>query len=57
MCYPVRCQTCGKTDWDGCGKHVEDVMSAVPPSQRCTCPKAKPKPVPMPFGPRASRQR
>jgi len=37
MCYPVACPTCGKTTWDGCGMHAEDVMSSVEPSQRCTC--------------------
>ena len=37
MCYPVRCPDCGKTGWDGCGQHVDEVMRSVPVSQRCTC--------------------
>ncbi|WP_101949622.1 hypothetical protein [Mycobacterium sp. 3519A] len=37
MCYPVQCPVCGKTGWNGCGQHVDSVMSAVPPQQRCTC--------------------
>jgi hypothetical protein len=37
MCYPVRCNRCGNVTWDGCGMHAEDVMSAVPKEQRCTC--------------------
>ncbi len=37
MCYPVTCRTCGKTGWDGCGQHVDEVMTNVPASQRCTC--------------------
>jgi len=37
MCKPIRCETCGKTTWTGCGEHVEEVMSAVEASDRCTC--------------------
>lgn len=37
MCYPVRCSACGKTTWDGCGQHVDDVMRSVPAGQWCTC--------------------
>jgi hypothetical protein len=37
MCYPVRCVHCGKTTWAGCGRHANNVMKAVPVSQRCTC--------------------
>ncbi|SFJ75939.1 hypothetical protein SAMN05216467_0830 [Cellulomonas sp. KH9] len=39
MCYPVRCATCQKTTWDGCGQHAEDVMAEVPRDQQCTCPR------------------
>lgn len=35
MCSPVRCQTCGKTTWAGCGQHVDQVMRNVPKDQRC----------------------
>lgn len=37
MCYPVTCRACGKTGWDGCGQHVDEVMTNVSASQRCTC--------------------
>ena len=37
MCYPVQCPACGKTGWGGCGQHIDNVMSSVPASQRCTC--------------------
>lgn len=37
MCYPVSCSTCGKTGWDGCGKHVDDVMRTVAVADRCNC--------------------
>ncbi len=37
MCYPVRCATCGKTGWGGCGEHVDSVMAGIPKDQRCTC--------------------
>ena len=35
MCHAVRCRTCGKTTWAGCGRHVDQVMRRVPASQRC----------------------
>ena len=37
MCSPARCARCGKTSWTGCGRHAEQVLAAVPPSNRCTC--------------------
>jgi hypothetical protein len=37
MCYPVSCRACGKTGWDGCGQHVDEVMKTVPASERCIC--------------------
>ena len=37
MCFPATCQRCGKTTWDGCGMHVDDVMSTVPKDQQCVC--------------------
>ncbi|SEB78443.1 hypothetical protein SAMN04488550_0793 [Gordonia malaquae] len=39
MCFPVTCNRCGKITWDGCGSHVDEVMSQVAPEQRCTCPR------------------
>jgi hypothetical protein len=35
MCRAVRCRTCGKTTWAGCGKHVDQVMRDVPEDERC----------------------
>ena len=35
MCRAVKCRTCGKTTWAGCGQHVQQVMRGVPASQRC----------------------
>lgn len=37
MCYPVVCPTCKKTTWDGCGQHVDAVMSTVPDERKCEC--------------------
>lgn len=37
MCFPVVCPRCKKTTWDGCGMHVDEVMSKVPEEQRCQC--------------------
>lgn len=35
MCRAVRCRTCGRTTWAGCGLHVDAVMRRVPADQRC----------------------
>jgi len=35
MCSAVKCKTCGKTTWAGCGQHVESVRRTVPASQWC----------------------
>lgn len=35
MCRAVRCKTCSKTTWAGCGQHVQQVMAGVPREARC----------------------
>lgn len=35
MCRAVRCKTCGKTTWAGCGQHVGQVMAGIPRDDRC----------------------
>ena len=35
MCRAVRCKTCGKTTWAGCGQHVHQVRAGVAPSNWC----------------------
>jgi hypothetical protein len=44
MCRPVRCKTCGKTTWAGCGQHVARVKASVPADDWCTghAPTARP---------------
>lgn len=37
MCRAVKCNSCGKTTWAGCGAHVEQVMGHLPQSERCQC--------------------
>ena len=37
MCYPIKCEKCGKTTWQGCGKHKEMIMSKISYDNRCTC--------------------
>ncbi|KAL7175743.1 hypothetical protein ACSBR2_029350 [Camellia fascicularis] len=37
MCYEVKCSTCGKTSWGGCGRHVPSVYKRVPEGQHCQC--------------------
>ena len=40
MCQMVKCPTCGKADWRGCGAHVEQVLGGVPKAERCKCREA-----------------
>lgn len=43
MCRAVRCKTCGKTTWAGCGQHIERVMKDVAASARCRCERGESK--------------
>lgn len=36
MCRAVRCRTCGKSTWAGCGSHIAAVKAPVPPDEWCT---------------------
>ncbi|EIM91582.1 uncharacterized protein STEHIDRAFT_144802 [Stereum hirsutum FP-91666 SS1] len=36
-CYAVKCDSCGKTTWKGCGQHVESVMKDVAEEDKCKC--------------------
>ncbi|MCL1838399.1 MAG: hypothetical protein FWG47_03670 [Propionibacteriaceae bacterium] len=35
MCYPRKCEICGKTTWGGCGAHVAQVKVGVPAENWC----------------------
>ena len=35
MCRPVRCRSCGKTTWAGCGDHIEQALYGVALEDRC----------------------
>lgn len=35
MCRAVRCRTCAKTTWSGCGAHIAQVKARVPADQWC----------------------
>ena len=37
MCRQVKCSSCGKATYAGCGMHVEQVLAGVPAAQRCRC--------------------
>jgi hypothetical protein len=37
MCQRVKCNSCGKPTYAGCGRHVEQVLGDVPPENRCKC--------------------
>ena len=41
MCQRVRCRTCGRPTWAGCGQHIEQILGDVPPDQRCRCREEK----------------
>ncbi len=43
MCRAVKCRTCGKTTWAGCGQHVAQVKASVKPSDWCSGHAAGPK--------------
>jgi hypothetical protein len=43
MCRPVRCRSCGKTTWAGCGSHVAAVRARVPADQWCSGHADEPK--------------
>ena len=37
MCFEVKCQTCGKRTWAGCGLHKDRVMKRIPKKDQCVC--------------------
>ncbi|OUS43907.1 hypothetical protein BE221DRAFT_207201 [Ostreococcus tauri] len=39
MCRRVRCESCGKPTWAGCGNHIEEALAGVPRDERCACPR------------------
>lgn len=44
MCRAIRCRTCGKTSWAGCGMHIGAVRASVPASQWCDGHEAQERP-------------
>jgi len=41
MCRRVECSECHKPTYAGCGMHIEQVLSDVPPEERCKCREKK----------------
>lgn len=37
MCQRAACRTCRKLTYEGCGRHVDQVLMGVPTAQRCMC--------------------
>ncbi|PWI11784.1 hypothetical protein DIZ27_03430 [Streptomyces sp. NWU339] len=37
MCQRAVCRSCRKVTYEGCGRHVEQVLAGVPTTQRCAC--------------------
>ncbi|MEO5854306.1 MAG: hypothetical protein ABIQ15_17505 [Nocardioides sp.] len=35
MCRAVRCRTCGKATWAGCGDHIEEALAGISTDDRC----------------------
>jgi hypothetical protein len=35
MCRKIRCEVCKKYTYEGCGRHVEEVLYNVPLEDRC----------------------
>ena len=35
MCRAVKCKTCSKTTWSGCGEHVAEVKAGVAAANWC----------------------
>ncbi|MFA6298539.1 MAG: hypothetical protein WCS84_09860 [Nocardioides sp.] len=35
MCRAVRCRTCSKTTWAGCGQHIRQALAHVSQADRC----------------------
>lgn len=53
MCYQVKCGSCGKSTWAGCGRHVASVHRQIPQGQHCACrdwPGVDPAPATAPAG-------
>ena len=42
MCRQVKCSSCGKPTYAGCGMHIEQVLAGIPSAQRCRCREQKP---------------
>jgi hypothetical protein len=43
MCRRVKCASCGRPTFEGCGAHVEQVLAGVPKNERCRCREATSK--------------
>nr|DAD32178.1 TPA_asm: hypothetical protein HUJ06_011029 [Nelumbo nucifera] len=37
MCFAVKCSSCGKSLWAGCGRHVASVYKQILERQHCLC--------------------
>lgn len=41
MCQRAVCRSCRKMTYEGCGRHVDQVLMGVPTAQRCICESAE----------------
>jgi hypothetical protein len=37
MCQKVKCDSCGKATWSGCGQHIDEALAGVAAADRCSC--------------------
>ena len=42
MCRRVKCKTCGKATWAGCGGHISIVLAGIKEENRCKCSTKQP---------------
>ncbi len=39
MCSAVKCRSCGKWTWEGCGEHIAEALAGISKEQICSCPR------------------
>ncbi|KAG6539034.1 hypothetical protein ZIOFF_004186 [Zingiber officinale] len=37
MCYEVKCAQCGKSGWEGCGRHAASIYQRIREGEHCMC--------------------
>ena len=37
MCQKIKCSSCSKWTWTGCGKHIQSALKNIPDYDLCKC--------------------